>query len=235
MCFTVTEWCLYSRSAFLRSNHTTKYLVLSQQYITNTLLQSTVHLRLINTQQHTLEHNTQAKETLEAWYRDRPEVREWQENTREMAKRDGYVRTIMGRRRNLKEVFFVCVVCHECVCNECECYQQYTGSVSYVKSPETTQQKLLSLHTQSLHQYCNNQSLLFWHDMIPYDTTRHNLTWHTRRTAMALLVVTHWEQQLIPQFKAVQRMWWWWRWFIWELVRSWSGLDGNCCCRFMMR
>ena len=45
----------------------------------------------------------EAKETLEAWYRDRPEVRQWQEETREMAKRDGYVRTIMGRRRNLKD------------------------------------------------------------------------------------------------------------------------------------
>lgn len=45
----------------------------------------------------------EAKETLEAWYRDRPEVKEWQEETREMAKREGYVRTMMGRRRALKE------------------------------------------------------------------------------------------------------------------------------------
>lgn len=45
----------------------------------------------------------EAKETLEAWYRDRPEVRQWQEDTRAMAKSEGYVRTIMGRRRNLKE------------------------------------------------------------------------------------------------------------------------------------
>ena len=36
-------------------------------------------------------------------YRDRPEVREWQEQQRQMAKRQGYVRTIMGRRRLLHD------------------------------------------------------------------------------------------------------------------------------------
>jgi DNA polymerase-1 len=45
----------------------------------------------------------EAKETLEAWYRDRPEVKKWQEDTRAMAQRKGYVRTMMGRRRLLKE------------------------------------------------------------------------------------------------------------------------------------
>jgi DNA polymerase I len=45
----------------------------------------------------------EALETLNAWYKDRPEVRKWQQDTQAMAKRDGYVRTIMGRRRILKE------------------------------------------------------------------------------------------------------------------------------------
>jgi DNA polymerase-1 len=45
----------------------------------------------------------EAKETLEAWYRDRPEVKKWQEDTRAMAQHKGYVRTMMGRRRLLKE------------------------------------------------------------------------------------------------------------------------------------
>lgn len=39
----------------------------------------------------------EAQETLDAWYRDRPEVKEWQQRTQQMAKRGGYVRTIMGR------------------------------------------------------------------------------------------------------------------------------------------
>lgn len=45
----------------------------------------------------------EAEQTLEAWYRDRPEVREWQENTRKLAKKHGYVRTIMGRYRVLPD------------------------------------------------------------------------------------------------------------------------------------
>jgi hypothetical protein len=39
----------------------------------------------------------EAQETLNAWYADRPEVKEWQEKTQEYAKRRGYVRTVMGR------------------------------------------------------------------------------------------------------------------------------------------
>lgn len=45
----------------------------------------------------------EAQETLEAWYRDRPEVREWQDRTRERAKAMGSVRTLMGRYRDLPD------------------------------------------------------------------------------------------------------------------------------------
>jgi DNA polymerase I len=43
----------------------------------------------------------EAEKTLQAWYNDRPEVKEWQEKTRNMAKGLGFVRTIMGRYRIL--------------------------------------------------------------------------------------------------------------------------------------
>jgi DNA polymerase-1 len=45
----------------------------------------------------------EAQNTLEAWYRDRPEVKEWQERTRDLARREGYVRTMMGRYRRLPD------------------------------------------------------------------------------------------------------------------------------------
>lgn len=45
----------------------------------------------------------EAQETLDAWYRDRPEVREWQEKTRNFAKKNGFVRTLMGRYRILHD------------------------------------------------------------------------------------------------------------------------------------
>jgi hypothetical protein len=45
----------------------------------------------------------EARETLEAWYRDRPEVKEWQDMTRKSAQKNLYVRTMMGRYRNLPE------------------------------------------------------------------------------------------------------------------------------------
>jgi len=45
----------------------------------------------------------EAQETLDAWYRDRPEVKKWQEDTREFAIKHKYVETIMGRRRDLPE------------------------------------------------------------------------------------------------------------------------------------
>jgi len=43
----------------------------------------------------------EAKETLERWYRDRPEVRAWQDDTIEFAKRAHYVKTDTGRYRRL--------------------------------------------------------------------------------------------------------------------------------------
>jgi len=45
----------------------------------------------------------EAQETLDAWYRDRPEVKGWQENTQNWAKRHGFVRTVMGRYRRLDD------------------------------------------------------------------------------------------------------------------------------------
>ena len=38
-----------------------------------------------------------AQETLDAWYRDRPEVKAWQEKTMYAARKQGWVNTIMGR------------------------------------------------------------------------------------------------------------------------------------------
>ena len=45
----------------------------------------------------------EAEETLQAWYSDRPEVKEWQDKTRRLAKKEGSVRTLMGRYRKLPE------------------------------------------------------------------------------------------------------------------------------------
>jgi len=45
----------------------------------------------------------EAQETLDAWYRDRPEVRDWQDKTRAFAKKYGFVRTMMGRYRILHD------------------------------------------------------------------------------------------------------------------------------------
>jgi DNA polymerase-1 len=44
-----------------------------------------------------------AQETLDAWYRDRPEVKKWQEQTMYAARKNGYVNTMMGRYRKLQE------------------------------------------------------------------------------------------------------------------------------------
>jgi DNA polymerase I len=45
----------------------------------------------------------EAEDTLEAWYRDRPEVKDWQLKTQALARKAGYVLTIMGRYRRLPE------------------------------------------------------------------------------------------------------------------------------------
>jgi len=44
---------------------------------------------------------TEAQQTLDLWFNDRPEVRDWQRNTIEEARRTGYTRTLMGRYRSL--------------------------------------------------------------------------------------------------------------------------------------
>lgn len=46
----------------------------------------------------------EAKQMLEAWYKDRPEVLKWQKNTIRNAKKNGTTRTLMGRSRNLPEI-----------------------------------------------------------------------------------------------------------------------------------
>eukprot|EP01034_Spumella_vulgaris_P022490 gene22490-28618_t len=43
----------------------------------------------------------EAEKTLQMWYNDRPEVKEWQDATRTSAKKNHYVRTLMGRYRML--------------------------------------------------------------------------------------------------------------------------------------
>uniref|UniRef100_A0A7S4EZM0 DNA-directed DNA polymerase family A palm domain-containing protein n=1 Tax=Chrysotila carterae TaxID=13221 RepID=A0A7S4EZM0_CHRCT len=43
----------------------------------------------------------EAKAMLQAWYADRPEVLAWQEKTKADARKTGYTRTLMGRRRPL--------------------------------------------------------------------------------------------------------------------------------------
>eukprot|EP01035_Chromulina_nebulosa_P017260 gene17260-22791_t len=45
----------------------------------------------------------EAQKTLDAWYSDRPEVKEWQERTQALARKNGFVHTIMGRYRNLPD------------------------------------------------------------------------------------------------------------------------------------
>lgn len=46
----------------------------------------------------------EAQETLNKWYRDRPEVKEWQEKTIQYAHQTGYTRTLMGRYRRLPHI-----------------------------------------------------------------------------------------------------------------------------------
>lgn len=45
----------------------------------------------------------EAEKTLEAWYRDRPEVKAWQDKTKKGAKKEELVRTILGRQRRLPD------------------------------------------------------------------------------------------------------------------------------------
>ena len=48
---------------------------------------------------------TEAEEVLEAWYRERPEVRSWQEGVKQTAVDKGWTRTLAGRYRNLTRHF----------------------------------------------------------------------------------------------------------------------------------
>jgi DNA polymerase-1 len=46
----------------------------------------------------------EAQEEIDKWYKDRPEVLEWQKSTIEKAKETGYTRTLMGRYRRLPDL-----------------------------------------------------------------------------------------------------------------------------------
>ncbi|KAK3279840.1 hypothetical protein CYMTET_12292 [Cymbomonas tetramitiformis] len=45
----------------------------------------------------------EAQATVDLWYSDRPEVEEWQKNTKAFARQEGYVTTLLGRRRHLPD------------------------------------------------------------------------------------------------------------------------------------
>lgn len=45
----------------------------------------------------------EAEALLQAWYADRPEVKEWQDGTIQSAKKNAFVRTLMGRYRFLQD------------------------------------------------------------------------------------------------------------------------------------
>lgn len=45
----------------------------------------------------------EAQDTVNLWYNDRQEVREWQEMRKKEAMKDGYVRTLLGRDRRFPQ------------------------------------------------------------------------------------------------------------------------------------
>ena len=47
----------------------------------------------------------EAKETVDLWYSDRPEVREWQDKMHQIATDKGWTKTLLGRYRNLSKYF----------------------------------------------------------------------------------------------------------------------------------
>ena len=47
---------------------------------------------------------TEAQETLDRWFEDRPEVRQWQADVIRRAHQCGYTRTLMGRYRHLPDI-----------------------------------------------------------------------------------------------------------------------------------
>ena len=52
-----------------------------------------------------------AQETLDAWYRDRPEVKSWQEKTMYAARKQGWVNTVMGRCVSITFHVFIFTLC----------------------------------------------------------------------------------------------------------------------------
>ena len=46
----------------------------------------------------------EAQETLDRWYEDRPEVKQWQADVIARAHQTGYTRTLMGRYRHLPDI-----------------------------------------------------------------------------------------------------------------------------------
>jgi DNA polymerase-1 len=47
----------------------------------------------------------EAEKIVNKWFEDRPEVRQWQNRTKEIALKEGYTQTLLGRYRNLSEHF----------------------------------------------------------------------------------------------------------------------------------
>lgn len=47
---------------------------------------------------------SEAKEIVEKWYADRPEVRDWQATVLDKARKEGATRTLMGRYRSLPDI-----------------------------------------------------------------------------------------------------------------------------------
>ena len=50
-----------------------------------------------------MRHYNEAKETVDLWYSDRPEVKAWQEVQHATAAEKGKVNTLLGRHRNLPD------------------------------------------------------------------------------------------------------------------------------------
>jgi len=46
----------------------------------------------------------EAQQTLDAWYADRPEVKNWQEKVKNIALEKGWTQTLIGRYRNLSKM-----------------------------------------------------------------------------------------------------------------------------------
>ncbi|CAI2379738.1 unnamed protein product [Moneuplotes crassus] len=47
----------------------------------------------------------EAQDVVDIWYRERPEVKEWQENAQHIASTEGWTKTLLGRFRNLSRFF----------------------------------------------------------------------------------------------------------------------------------